>query len=390
MGIALDEGLIESVHEPMTTWNPSWIGTDKAGMTLEHVLHMESGLEFVEDYANVLESDVIAMGFRDDVLGYARNLSLGAAPGSTWYYSSGDTMLLSAVVEGATGMDANAFAQERLFSKIGMNNAYWWKDGAGHALTFCCVDAPSREYAKFALLFLRGGEWDGQQVVSREWVTEATTNRAATYDGYAYQWWTVDVDPDSPLPRDTYSARGHDGQYFYVVPSHDLIVIRSGAYEQPPGEKVASGGYLKHFMPGGLATYGTMGFDSWNDTRVLAPVINSIRGAEQITIPEADGSDGDWGDDAVPVCHEAARTYPGYCEPVHGCACDTCADEFLTCDADPGCRKIIECALELGCRGVACAQACEAQITENGGVFGAAAMSALALSDCVNPCATEC
>ena len=390
VGIAIDEGAIAGVQEPMTKFVPKWAGTPKAAISLEHVLQMESGLDFVEDYADVLESDVIAMGLRDDALTYAQELEVAAPPASTWYYSSGDTMLLSGVVEAATGVDAATYAKTRLFDRIGMKGAYWWQDGAGHALTFCCVDAPSREFAKFALLFLRRGEWDGAQVVSQEWVEAATTKRAATYAGYAYQWWTVEIDEASPLPADTFSARGLDGQYFYVIPSLDLVVIRNSLYEQPPGEKVASGGYLKHFMPRGLATYGTQAHDSWSDAHFLAPIINAIEGADAITVAEEEDGDDAWGDDPGAACHDIAATYASYCEPVHGCACDECPIEFLTCDADPGCRAIIECALEKGCRGVGCATACEAEIMENGGVFGGPAMTALMLSDCVAPCPVDC
>lgn len=390
IGIAIDEGRIPGVAEPMSSFFPSWAGTDKGAITLENVLQMESGIDFVEDYADIAESDVIAMGLRDDPLDYMMGQPVTSAPGSYWYYSSGDTMFLSGVVEAATGMSAADYAQDRLFSKIGMKNAQWWRDGADHALTFCCLDAPSREFAKFGLLFLRNGQWDGQTVVSESWVHAATTTRAKTYPGYAYQWWTVEIDEGSPLPADTYSARGLDEQLIYVIPSLDLVVIRNGMYDKPPGDPVASGGYLKHFMPRGLAEHGTLSPTSWLDAQFLAPVINSIEGTEKIDPGPDPGAQNDWGDDASLVCSEAASEYPAYCAPVHGCACDLCPDEFLSCDDNPGCKEIIGCALEIGCRGVACAGACGQQIEDNGGVFGAAAMMALALSDCVSTCATEC
>ncbi len=392
VGMAVDDGLIDSVEQPMSTWVPSWKGTDKGAITLQHVLQMESGLDFVEDYANFTNSDVIAMGFRDDVLGYVVNeLPVGSAPGSKWYYSSGDSMLLSGVVEAAVGKPAHEFAADRLFGPIGMKSAYWWRDGKDHALGFCCIDAPSREFAKFGLLFLRGGEWDGAQIVSRDWVTEATTHRAANFDGYAYQWWTVDIDENSPLPADTFSARGLDEQMIYVIPSLDLVVMRSSLYEAADSAPVAEGGYLRHFMPRGLADNGTQAPDSWNDAKFLAPIINSIEGVDTIDVDDlGDDGGGDWGDDPTPFCQEVATEYPGYCEAVHGCACDLCPAEFLNCDSDEGCRAIMECALEKGCRGIECAETCETEIADNGGVFGEPAMVALALSDCVGSCPTEC
>lgn len=392
VGMAIDDGLIESVDVPMTEFIPKWEGTAKAAMTLENVLQMESGLDFVEDYADIGTSDVIKMGFRDDVLDFVTDdLELGAEPGSTWYYSSGDTMLLSGAVRSVTGQSAADFAVERLFEPIGMREAYWWRDNADNALGFCCIDAPPRELAKFGLLFLRGGEWDGERIVSQEWVDTATTERASNYPGYAYQWWTVDIDENSVLPSDLYAARGLDEQRLYVVPSLDLVVLRSSMYEPSPNAPLADGGYLRHFMPRGLAQYGTLSPDEWTDAPFLAPIINSIEGTEKITVEPPSGGDGnDWGDDAVAVCSEAIQAYPGYCEEVHGCACDICATEFLDCDADEGCAAIVGCALERGCRGIACATTCSEEIEDNGGVFGGAAMSALNLSECVSTCPVEC
>ncbi|MEM6996343.1 MAG: hypothetical protein AAF721_37900, partial [Myxococcota bacterium] len=162
-------------------------------------------------------------------------------------------------------------------------------------------------------------------------------------------------------------------------------------YEPSDDAPVASGGYLRHFMPRGLAKNGTMAPDSWSDAKFLAPIINSIDGVEPIPLEDlGDDGAGDWGDDPAPFCQEVAKEYPGYCEAVHGCACDLCPAEFLNCDADESCRAIMECALEKGCRGIACAETCEAEIADNGGVFGEPAMVALALSDCVGSCPVEC
>ena len=143
VGIAIEEGAIPGVDEPMTTWYPEFAGTERADMTLQDVLQMGSGLDWVENYdpESIGDSDIIRMvtGERDQ-LAYAVSQPAEEPPGSRFSYSSGDTMLLSGVIEQATGMPADEYATDVLFEPLGLERAEWWRDGEGHTLTYCCFD----------------------------------------------------------------------------------------------------------------------------------------------------------------------------------------------------------------------------------------------------------
>ena len=113
----------------------------------------------------------------------------------------------------------------------------WWEDAAGNTLGFCCIDSTARNFAKFGLLALRRGEWDGQQVVSSTWIDEATSEAAAGSSHYAYQWWLTGHKEGSTLPIDVYAAEGQNDQRIWVIPSMDLVVVRHSIYEKNPGNK---------------------------------------------------------------------------------------------------------------------------------------------------------
>jgi CubicO group peptidase (beta-lactamase class C family) len=253
IGIAMDDSLIKSVEQPMAEFLTAWQGTDKQPILLRHVLSMTSGLDWKEGYENdPTGSDVINILGNRDAVSYVLNRPVAVPPGTRWQYSSGDTQLLSGVLTQVTGKSAFDFALERVFGPLGMDPATWWnEDAQGHTRTFCCIHATPRDYAKFGLLFLRGGEWEGRQIVSKSWVEESTKPSQELFKGYGFQWWTnVEGDPFQDAPRDTYLANGHWIQRIIVIPSLDLVVVRSGLVGRTPA--------------------------TWDDNAFLKPVIDSI------------------------------------------------------------------------------------------------------------------
>lgn len=277
VGIAIEDGLIPGVDEPMTTWFPEWEGTDRQAITLRDVLQMSSGLDWVENYSPeaVAESDIIEMVlFQPDQLAYASGRPAANEPGSEWSYSSGDTMLLSGVLEQSTGMPVHEYARQEIFEPLGMDQADWWRDARGHTLTYCCLDTTSRGFARFGLLYERRGTWGDEQVVPEAWVEESLEPAAASEGNYGYQWW---LGEDEELP-DTFSARGHDGQYIYVIPSLDLVVVRNGTYVKDPGPPVADPNLFGKYPSDGLvAGKGTTPpEDGWDDTELLLPIVESF------------------------------------------------------------------------------------------------------------------
>lgn len=278
IGIAIDEGLIESVDVLMSDYYPEWSGTSRAAIKLKDVLRMSSGLDFVEDYdpSGLENSDIIAMVLtQPDQLEYASTREGAREPGVGFQYSSGDTMLLSGVLEQATGMSAFEYAEEKLFGPLGIDQVEWWEDAAGHTLTYCCLDTTSRDFARFGLLFLNGGKWDGEQVVPAEWVGESLTGNEVN-PGYGYQWWLIGRDGRG-LPEDTFAALGHDGQHIYVIPSLDLVVVRNGTYIKYDGPPVADPNLYQYYPDDLVPDLGTRApVPGWDDTAFLTPIIESI------------------------------------------------------------------------------------------------------------------
>ncbi|MEM7330403.1 MAG: serine hydrolase [Pseudomonadota bacterium] len=233
-GIAIADGAIK-LDAPVNV--PEWQAPDdpRAAITLEHLLRMSSGLQFIEDYENAGVSHTIEMLFgvgKDDVAHYAAEKPLEHAPGTHWLYSSGTTNIISRLLAAALKLDPHGFEQflrGRLLNPIGMHSAIPKFDAAGTFLgsSFCFCTA--RDFARFGLLYLRGGDWDGQQIISRQWVDHARTPTPNVPSeepmGYGAHWWLNMAGPGS------FSANGYDGQYIVLVPDTDLILVRHGVSE---------------------------------------------------------------------------------------------------------------------------------------------------------------
>jgi CubicO group peptidase (beta-lactamase class C family) len=291
VGMAIDEGLIESVDVSMARYLPDWAGTDKEKIQLRHVLQMAPGLSWNENYDpnSIGTSDVIQLVVKGgEELAYAAGKEVVAPPGTVFNYSSGSAMLLSAVIQKATGMTALDYAKKKLFPTLGIERADWWQSTEGHTLTFCCLDMTSRDYARFGLLYARGGKWLDGQLISSRWVSESVAPSPARA-GYGYQWWLLgmqaqngppnEVSPTpSTLPPDTFAAIGVDDQVIYVVPHLDLVVVRNGAYVKDPGPALAEPNLLPHLPPSGLVPgKGTLGPKDWDFAGFLQLVMDAIK-----------------------------------------------------------------------------------------------------------------
>jgi CubicO group peptidase (beta-lactamase class C family) len=234
VGIAVGDGLID-VHAPVDA--PEWKGPGdpRAAITLDHLLRMSSGLRWLEEYVQGQPSDVIAMLFGEgqaDVAGFAANVPLAHEPDGVWYYSSGTTNIVARALGRAIGVSGpgfEAFMRERLFAPIGMTSPLPRFDAAGTFIgsSFCFCTA--RDFARFGLLYLRDGVWDGRRILPEGWVDYARTPTwqqpgAAELEGrYGAHWW-LDLGGEG-----SFSANGYDGQYTVCVPDLDLVLVRHGA-----------------------------------------------------------------------------------------------------------------------------------------------------------------
>lgn len=280
IGIAIDEGKLPGVDIPLSDFYPSWAGDDHSAIELEHVLHMASGLSWLEayDFDNANEADVVQLVLTpDDPLAYVVAQPVEAPPGTIFNYSSGDTLLLSGILQQATGKSAGDYAQEKIFGKLDIAGAEWWSSHTGTTLTYCCLDMTTRDFARFGLLYMQRGNWEGEQVVPEAWI-DASLAPSPLYAGYGYQWW-LEGKADTSLPPDLFMANGHDGQFIYVVPSLELVVVRNGIYDKFPGPAVADPSLFLRYPSDGLGGEGSGTFppDSWSHAEFLRPILDSIQ-----------------------------------------------------------------------------------------------------------------
>ena len=211
----------------------AWAYDDRAEITIQHLLEMTSGLQFVEDYVDAGVSDVIEMLFGagvDDHAAFAAAFPLAVPPGTVWNYSSGTSNILAriagdAVGGGREGMER--YLRDRLFGPLGMTSATPKFDSAGTFVGSSYVYATARDFARFGSLYLRDGEWDGRRILPAGWVAHAATPmRAPLPDderhGYGAHWWSWRRDPR------TLAALGYEGQRTIVGLDRDLVVVRLG------------------------------------------------------------------------------------------------------------------------------------------------------------------
>ena len=217
---------------------PAWQGPGdpRAAFTLEQLLRMSSGLEWVEDYVDAQRSDVIEMLFgrgKDDVAGFAAQAKLAHPPDTVWCYSSGTSNLVAAIAGRAIGGGEPAYREllhRELFARIGMASASARFDPAGTWIGSSFVFATARDFARFGYLYLRDGVWDGERVLPAGWVDHARRLTPGSGGEYGAHWWLP------PGGEGMFSANGYRGQYVFVAPARDVVAVRLGestAEQQP-------------------------------------------------------------------------------------------------------------------------------------------------------------
>lgn len=278
--IAIQDGLIPSLDEPLVTYIPEWSGSEREAITLRDALAMSTGLAWAESEENL--ADLAAMALSGDQLSYAIDQDFAGPPGELWNYSSGTSMLLSRVLAAATGMSVEAYAIQELAEPLGFERFEWWRDGEGNTLTYCCIDMTTRDTARLAKLFLQGGVWDGEVLLEPELLDALRTPGQGENPSYGLQFWlnASGGEPDWPtIPRNLYYGRGHDKQLLMVLPDQELAVIRHSRFVRPDGPAEAPDGLLEAgMMLEGLA--GATGTwppgDAWDDGLLLEHALAAV------------------------------------------------------------------------------------------------------------------
>lgn len=243
-GMLSGDGLLQ-VNRPADV--PEWqaAGDERRNITLEHLLHMSSGLQYSEVYTAGSMSDVILMLYTTgDTAGFTAAKPLAYEPGSTFYYSSGTSNIISRINRQAFA-DLQSyfnFPQERLFGKLGMTSAVMEPDASGTFVGSSYMYATPRDWAKIGLLYLQDGVWNGERLLPEGWVDYSLTPASATQRGqYGVQVWLnagaaddPDARPVPSLPANAYYLSGFEGQNVVVLPDQELIVVRMGLTTRGP------------------------------------------------------------------------------------------------------------------------------------------------------------
>ena len=230
VGIAVDDGLIGSISDPVTRYLPELAARDPRfeRITLRDLLTMSSGLRYQEQSLPLPWGDDIDTYYGADLRGLALDgTRIEGPPRQAWQYNNYHPLLLGMVLERATGMPVSDYMARRLWQPLGAEADATWNldsDRSGFEKLESGLNATPADYARFGSLFLHQGAWNGRRIVSRDWVRAATAADTTTdpAEHYQYFWW---VDTQRP---GRYYALGNFGQYLYVAPDADAVVVRLG------------------------------------------------------------------------------------------------------------------------------------------------------------------
>ncbi|HPF27785.1 MAG: serine hydrolase [Steroidobacteraceae bacterium] len=239
VGAAIADGVIKSVDEPAANYLPEWRNDARKDITIQDLLQMSSGLDIV----SFGSWKGLRLTLGSDLTEVALSVPAERPPGSEFQYLNLNSQLLGIILQRATGKRYAQYLSERLWSRIGAPTAYLWLDrDGGMPRTFCCLYTTARGWLQVGLLIKNRGRFEDDQVVPAQWIADMTTP-AATNANYGYQIWlgspsgqerryndkTVKAYHSEPFEaEDVIFIDGFGGQRVYVVPSQDLVIVRTG------------------------------------------------------------------------------------------------------------------------------------------------------------------
>lgn len=218
-GLLIDAGKIEGVDDPVYRYVPGWSEGKKRVVTIRHILEQESGLR-----------ERFRLHLSGDKLKHALNAPLKEEPGEAPRYNNAACMVLSAVIEAAAGEDAETYLRRKLLDPLGMDDTTWARDEKGHVLTYAGIHTTAQDLARFGQFLLEGGAANGEQLLSAEWIAQATEERTKLTlpfileepQPYGWLWW---LDFGSDEVHD-FSALGLYGNHLTVIPELELVGVR--------------------------------------------------------------------------------------------------------------------------------------------------------------------
>jgi len=231
IGIAIDEGHIKSVEQKVGDFIPEFAVEPNDVITIKDLLTMSSGLNWDESYSSPFSVTTQAY-YGTDLFSLVTDLKVVEDPGVLWKYLSGNTQLLAFILKNATGVSVSDYASEKLWKPLGAkNDALWCLDNnEGMEKAYCCFNSNVRDFARIGQMILNDGMFDGVEIISKIYIDEATKpaihltgSKGRLVDFYGYQFWIVQYKGyDIPF------ARGILGQYIFIIPDKNAVVVRLG------------------------------------------------------------------------------------------------------------------------------------------------------------------
>jgi len=241
VGAAIRDGYIRSMDDKVSDYIAQMKGSAYDDVSIRQLLTMTSGVRWNEDYADP-NSDVARFNNHqpeegvDALVSYLRKLPREVPAGTRWHYSTGETNLVGVLLMQATKKPLAAYASEKIWSKAGMeHSATWILNRSGNEISGCCVQAATRDFARFGLFILNGARVNGQSIVPDGWLAEATSTRTdigRPGRGYGYQWWTYS--------DGSFAARGIFGQGIFIDPQRKLVIASNANWAGGASERAAS------------------------------------------------------------------------------------------------------------------------------------------------------
>lgn len=237
VGAAIVDGYINSVDDPVTDYIPDLAGTPYENVTIAQLLTMTSGVDWNEDYEDpqsdvALFSNHVPQGEQPIIVSYMQSIGQAADPGVRWNYSTGETNLIGILVNQATGKTLTDYLSEKIWVPYGMEaDASWLVGTDGQEISGCCIQATTRDFARFGQFILEGAQINGESLVPAGWLDVATQKQAeigAPGEGYGYQWWTLD--------DGAFQARGIFGQGIFIDPARNLVIASNGSWRSARGQ----------------------------------------------------------------------------------------------------------------------------------------------------------
>ena len=229
VGAALHDGAIRSLDDPVSEYVEGLRGSAYDDVSIRQLLTMSSGVRWNEDYTDPASDVARFLDYEppageDATVSYLRQLPRDAPPGTRWQYNTGETNLIGVLVREATGEPLADYLSEKVWRNFGMaQDATWLINDSGEEIGGCCIQAATRDMARFGLFVLADGVANGKRVVPEGWFAEATRTHFATnraHRSYGFQWW--------PYADGSFAAGGIFGQGIFIDPARDLVIASNG------------------------------------------------------------------------------------------------------------------------------------------------------------------